>query len=56
MSSSKDQDAKASNEEPRRRPYEAPAVVESAVFETLALACGKTSVEAVCDFLGQSAS
>lgn len=33
----------------RRRPYEAPAVADSAVFETLALACGKTVGELECE-------
>ncbi len=33
-----------------RRPYEAPRVVDSAVFETLALTCGKTdTVDIACN-------
>jgi len=39
-----------------RRPYEGPAIVESAVFETLALACGKTSGVAFCDLIGPLSS
>jgi hypothetical protein len=27
--------------EPRKRPYEAPAIVSEQIFETTALACGK---------------
>ena len=42
---------------PARRAYEAPAVVDSAVFETLALTCGKTTSETTCtDFLGTTNS
>lgn len=40
----RDTDPVVSNPElsPTRRGYEAPAIVESAHFETLALACGQT--------------
>ncbi len=31
-----------------RRPYEAPAIAESAAFETLALACAVTGGERMC--------
>jgi hypothetical protein len=40
----------------RRRPYEAPAVTDSAAFETLALACGKTVGVFECEFVGETAS
>lgn len=33
----------ASGEEPKRLPYEPPAVVSEETFETLALGCAKTS-------------
>jgi len=40
-----------------RRSYEVPAVIESATFETLALACGKTPGVFECDdFLGVTES
>jgi len=50
MSASQDQDPNPRDDVPRRRPYAAPEIVESATFETLALACGKTSGNDICDF------
>lgn len=34
---------------PKREPYVPPAILESAEFETLALACGKTSGVYECE-------
>jgi hypothetical protein len=36
-----DQTASPSESKPRRRPYEAPAIEETAEFETLALTCAQ---------------
>lgn len=48
MSSSQDQDSEPGRDA-SRRPYTPPAIVESATFETLALACGKQNGQFSCD-------
>jgi len=48
MTSSQDQDSKTRSDRVRR-PYVAPEIVESATFETLALACGKQPGQGQCE-------
>lgn len=42
----------ASDPSRARKPYEAPCIVESAQFETLALACAKFPDDLICEYSG----